>query len=312
MTTFQMNSLIGTDSDGNDIICRNDDWVALDQLIYRDIFNEVQENKAAGLLEAIRLSSQFSFIAETPAVYFVEYDLPVAVICAPKSMQAFAKGLASNTPGARINGSDSSNTGLCHRVRLRFSKIDRTCLFPYIVMSSKPPKRLDENPLLTHEIVHLRYTLTEKYDEHGIMLSYWNADLQDFYRQNFGLAISEIIKTYLEEEWEACAANHDDKSRNQAFTSVYIPGALSSCANLLDWWLNDESRPLRIGKISLLISRIVFETLKKLGYNDLDTQFPMSPNMWRTTIDQSFREAYQLWMKNPGPFPEKLKEALST
>ena len=70
MKTFRMNSLVGSDAQVNDILSHADEWVELDDETYRVAFDEVREDKASKLLEAINFSDQFSFAGETPNLDF--------------------------------------------------------------------------------------------------------------------------------------------------------------------------------------------------------------------------------------------------
>ena len=159
-------------------------------------------------------------------------------------------------------------------------------------------------------MVHLRQAAAGMGGEDQIRFMYWNADLQSRCRDDFEGAIQNGIASYLPEEWEACAANFDSKTRNAAFTHIYIPAALAKCGQQLDWWLNDEGRPLRIGKISRLISNTLCNTLHELGYADLNSLHPVTSDSWREIANTVIRDAYQRWMIRPGPFVDRLSEVL--
>jgi len=312
MQIFEMNSLIGTDENGIEHISYNDVWIPLNEETYRIFYEEVKKDNAEKLLKLIELSGQVPISNKNLHLHFMEYDIPALVISSPDSIDNLFDKIANDTPGMHADTSQKEQRAVCHRNRLPSEQLDQVCLFPMIIMAQKPPEDLSNSPLLSHEMVHLKHTLTEKYGETQIRLSFWNADLQDYYRENFNIALKEAIISTLGEEWEACKENFDEFGRNQAFTSIHIPHVLSSCALKLDWWLNDEKRYLNIGRTATLISETVFDSLTKLGYNDSKSNHPMNPTRWKEVVNHTFRDAYKRWQKFSGPFKDRLTEAITS
>jgi hypothetical protein len=154
--------------------------------------------------------------------------------------------------------------------------------------------------------------LTKSFDEKAIRLSFWNADMQEYVRNNFSSVLEYKITSFLEEEWEACAANHDQEGRQRAFTHIHIPGALAGCGNLLDWWLNDEGRYLNISLACGVITNALKKLLIEVGYKDESEDYPMNPQRWSEVAEVVFREAYRMWKKQPGNFNEYMSRSLSS
>lgn len=310
MPEFIMTSLVGEDKNGDDIIVPDETWVTLNTDEYLDFFEEVKNDNAKNLIELTQMAGQISFLPDSYSIHFPEYDLPVVVISSESSTDQFFKNYGDSTPGFMGDNVNKAAMAVCLRNRLKSNRTNRVCLFPFIVMPVNPPLNLIDSPLLAHEMVHLRYTLSERYDENYIRTTYFNAKLQDHWRKNFHPEMARSISGFLIEEWEACAQNFDPDMRQRTFTNVYIPKVLAKCAENLDWWLNDEGGYLNIGRTSCHIAETLHTILTQLGYSDDSSPLPMDPLSWKNVSEAAFREAYASWKKHPGHFVEKFSEAI--
>ena len=98
MKEFKMNSLIGTDDDGNDIIITDEDWIVLNREAYVEFFEEIRSDKAKKLIELTQISGQLPILPDSYCVHFVQYDLPVLIITSPKSIDQFFSTSIINVP----------------------------------------------------------------------------------------------------------------------------------------------------------------------------------------------------------------------
>jgi hypothetical protein len=301
MTFFHMNSLLGIDGNGDPIIINNEEWIQLDALRYRELYEEVKNDQARELLSLVRLSGKFDLSAGDLQIHFMEYDVPVVVF---SSLLSMMKRLEKDDGASRLRKSRGAiqDQAICCRIRLKGAKDGKAGYFPFIVTAQPPPAARAQNSLLAHEMVHLRTTATPMYNEPAIRLTYHNADIESYCREHFREVLQYSVTSYLEEEWLACAADFDDRKRNEIFSQIHIPLAMHRCMVKLDWWLNDEGKHLNISRTSTLIADTLAECLTRLGYHDSNATGPLSPRHWNRTAFTAFRQAYKLWQKDPGPF----------
>lgn len=118
--------------------------------------------------------------------------------------------------------------------------------------------------------------------------------------------------SFLFEEYEALQVNNDIENVNLAMSQSYIPLALNSCAETLDWWLNDVRLYLNISRTVKVISETLYDCLTDLGYIDLHPSQNMTPLKWRVVTEKVFREAYKFWMKKPENFVELVSRSLQS
>jgi len=305
MATFHMHSLLGFRPDGTAIVSEDDCWVELTPALYRTVLAEVRADRAQRLLRALALATQLPLAPAGVQVHFVEYDLPVCVLEAPAAWDVIATPLVAD-PQASPHRPAREHPGLCRRNRLPAADGRTVCLFPVLLAPGPPPRALGESPLLAHELVHLRKTLTPVYGEPALRLSDWNADLEGYARTRFDALLRHRLAAFLEEEWEACAANLTPADRARAFTDRYIPLALQACAEQLDWWLNDEGRYLNAGRTSTLIATALGAVLAGLVYHDNGRSLAD----WQAVATRVFREAFRTWQKQPGDFTQILTTIL--
>jgi hypothetical protein len=301
MPSFYMNSLLGIEGNGAPIIINNEEWAPLDPERYRELFEEVKSNQSSELLALVRLSRKFDLSASDLQIHFIEYDIPVVVF---SSLLSMTKHLEKDDGASRLRKSRAAiqDQAICCRIRLKGAKDGKASYFPFIITAQPPPVALDHKSLLAHEMVHLRTTATPMYDEPAIRLTYHNADIESYCREHFLEALQYSVASYLEEEWLACAADFDNRGRNEIFSQIHIPLSMHHCMAKLDWWLNDEGKPLNISRTSTLIADTLSQCLTRLGYHDPNATGPLSPIHWNRTALTAFRQAYKLWQKDPGPF----------
>jgi hypothetical protein len=249
-----MNSLVGVDTDGSDIMSLGDTRSELDADTYGRFVEEVRRDEGRMLLRAVRIGRQIPLDEDASRVQVVDYDLPVIILISAATTKNLRDQMSAETPGLKVDMTTLDQSAICHRNRLPSVNDNLVCLFPCIVLPHDPPRYPSESPLLRHEMVHLRKTLTSAYGENRIRVTYWNADLQPFCRQHFEEVLASAARDYLLEEWEACAENFDDAGRQRAFTHIYIPHALAGIARRLDWQLNDEDRYVNVRRMCDLIS----------------------------------------------------------
>lgn len=313
MKTFTMNSLLGSDEDKNDIYSDNDTWVELDTEVYKHFYQEVKEDGCAFLFELMKVSGQFDFDSKHLKSHYIEYDIPVLILENQSAVQSYFAENILNVPGlVHVDNPQLNDSATCLRCRLLSRRSGLVCLFPFILLPHAPPQNLSDSPLLGHEMVHLRKTLANLYDQNAIRFTYWNKDLQTLVASNLAGALAFKITPYLTEEYEALHVNNDINGVNLAMTQIYIPMALSGCASILDWWLNDENKYLNISRITRVISDTLFDCLSQLGYNDSQWSHPMTPKRWRDVTEEVFREAYKFWQKKPENFVELIRRSLSS
>jgi hypothetical protein len=301
MNSFYMNSLLGIDGNGAPLIINNEEWATLDPQRYRELSEEVKIDQARELLSLVRLSGKFDLSVSDLQMHFMEYDVPVIVCSSLLSMERYLK---KNDGASRLQKSRGAiqDQAICCRIRLKGAKDGKASYFPFIVTAQPPPAALKQSSLLSHEMVHLRTTATALYDEPALRLTCHNADIESYCREHFPEVLQYSIASYLEEEWLACAANFDDRGRNELFTQIHIPLTMHRCMVKLDWWLNDEGKPLNISRTGTLIADTLSQCLARLGYHDSNAAGLMDPSYWNRTTLTAFRQAYKLWQKDPGPF----------
>lgn len=313
MKTFTMNSLLGADNDEEDIISDNDTWVELDINTYTEFYNEVKEDGCSHLFELFRISGQSKFDISAVKAHFMEYDVPVLILEDQNAIDSYFAAEVLDTPGlVKSEETKLNDVAACLRCRLSSKRSGLVCLFPFILMPHTPPIDLTGSPLLAHEMLHLRKTFTGLYNERAIKYTYWNKDLQALAKANLHSILEHKITTLLTDEFEALQANNDMESVNLAMSQSYIPMALNNCANILDWWLNDEQQYLNISRTSRFIAECLFTCLTDLGYADMHPSQEMTPLKWRGVTELVFREAYKFWQKRPDNFVELLKRSLET
>jgi hypothetical protein len=271
----------------------NEEWAELDPQLYRELLEEVKCDQARELLVLVNLSGKFDLSAGDLQMHFIEYDVPVVVF---SSLLSMTKHLEKVDGASRLQKSRGAiqDQAICCRIRLTSAQDGKASYFPFIVTAQPPPAALDPSSLLAHEIVHLRATATPMHDELAIRLSYHNADIESYCREHFLEVLRHSIASYLEEEWLACAADFDDRGRNEIFSQIHIPLAMHRCMVKLDWWLNDEGKPLNISRTSTLIADTLSQCLTRLGYHDSNTAGPLDTKHRNRTALTVFRQAYKL------------------
>lgn len=296
-----MNSLLGIDENGDPIIINNEEWVTLDPQRYRELFEEVKIAQARDLLALVRLSRKYDLSDSDLQIHFMEYDIPVVVFSSALSM---SKCMEKDDGASRLRKSRGAirDQAICCRIRLKGAKDGKASYFPFIITAQPPLESLDQSSLLAHEMVHLKTTATPMYDESAIRLTYHNTDIERHCRDRFPEVLKQSIVSYLEEEWLACAADFDDRGRNEIFSQIHIPLAMHRCMVKLDWWLNDEGKALNISRTSTLIADTLSQCLTRLGYHDSNAAGRIDAGYWNRTTLTAFRQAYKLWQKDPGPF----------
>lgn len=296
-----MNSLLGIDGEWNPLIIENEEWTTLGPERYRELVAEVKSDGARELLALVRQSRVFNLSADDVEVHFVEYDVPVVAF---SSLQSMTKYVGGDDAASRLRSSrgELEEQAVCCRVRVKSERDEKACYFPFIVTAQAPSLSLDESPVLAHEMARVRAAATSLYDEMAIRLTVFNADIQEYCREHFPEVLVRTVASYLEEEWLACAAVFDEQGRNGIFSQKYIPLAVQRCMPKLDWWLNDEKKPLNISRTSALIADALSECLTRLGYRDASQARPLDPQHWNSVALTAIRQAYRLWQKDPGPF----------
>lgn len=296
-----MNSLLGIDAEWNPIIIENEEWATLDAERYRELVEEVKNDGVRELLELVRQARVFDLSAGDVEAHFVEYEIPVVAF---SSLQSMTKYLGGDDPASRLRNSrgDLEDQAVCCRVRVKSRKDGKACYFPFVVTAQAPPVSLYERPVLAHEMARVKATASSLYDEMAIRLTVFNAGIQEYCREHFPEVLVRTVASYLEEEWQACAAVFDDRGRNEIFSQKYIPLAVQRCMPKLDWWLNDEKKSLNISRTSALIADALSECLARLGYHDASPARPLDPKHWNSVALTAIRHAYRLWQKDPGPF----------
>mgnify|MGYP001766901535 CR=1 FL=1 len=310
MTKFNMDSLVGSDSKGEDIISLNDEWLELDSNSYIDFYDDVKQDNADHLLELSKISGFYS-ISKNAKIHFLEYDVPVLIIEDFDTISALVHDL-ENTPGL-IHDKDRAmdETAHCHRCRYVLQSNGTVGLFPFILFPKAPPNNLIDSPLLAHEMVHLRKTFTSHFNEKAIRWTYWNLHLQaDVFKDTYGFLRHKIYH-YLMEEHEALGQNNSNQARNIAIRDIYIPIALDECASIIDFLINDNKRYINISKIAEAISTALNECLINIDYNDPSLSRTLTPSKWAQVSKSIFKEAYEQWKKQPANFNQLLKQALS-
>jgi len=306
-----MDSLVGTDHNGEDIVSLNDEWIELERNSYLVIFNDVKQDQANQLLFLSNISDTYS-LGKNAKIHFVEYDIPILIIEDTDTISTSVSTLA-DTPGL-IYDTDRAldETAQCLRCRYVLRSNKTVCLFPYILFPKTPPNNLNDSPLLAHEFVHLKQTFSGLYDEESIRWSQWNLHLQsEVFKKSYEY-IRHTIDHYLKEEHEALGQNNSIEERNTAIRDIYIPIVLNQCASIIDFLINDNNKYINISKVTEAISTALYECLIKIDYQDPNTIRSMTPNKWEQVSKAIFKEAYNQWKKYPTNFNQLLQQALST
>lgn len=308
-TSFTMNSLVGTDCEGNDIVSMNDQWYVLNEQLYRQVLEETRADRFHELIRLIRLSRQVALEANDVKVHYCEGSLPFLLLESPAAIKSLHADLASR-PGV-IGQQDDGNTAQCYRQRLPIQRLSGYCLFPLII-TTNPPGGILGTPLLNHELDHLRHTLSERYGESCLRETFWNMELQPYIAGRFLEFSRSLIASYLAEEWEACGQNYTDSQRQEAFTQVYIPLVLDKISTMIDWWLCDLRKYLNFGRYTDTVTHELREVLGRLGYSDTNASYPMDPERWRQITEITLKKAHALWRRQHGSFLASYKEVLES
>lgn len=74
MSEFTMDSLVGTDPNGEDIISLNDEWIEMDSTSYLDFFNDVRQDHANHLLYLSNISDTYS-LGKNAKIHYIDSHL---------------------------------------------------------------------------------------------------------------------------------------------------------------------------------------------------------------------------------------------
>lgn len=306
-----MDSLVGTDPKGEDIISLNDNWIEMDSNAYLDFFNDVKEDQANQLFYLSNISDIYS-LGENAKIHYIDYDIPILIVEDYETISNHVSDL-ENIPGL-IHDRERAllETAQCLRCRYVLKSKGIVGLFPFILYPKAPPRSIADSPLLAHEIVHLKKTFSGHFNERAIRWTYWNSHLQaDVFKDTYGF-LKHKIDHYLTEEHEALGQNNSIEERNIAIRDIYVPIALNGCASIIDFLINDSKKYINIGRVTESISTALYECLININYSDPSPTQSLTPRKWAQVSITVFKEAYEQWKKHPANFNQLLQQSLSS